>query len=294
LMGAFLVRFPAMRIELAWMLWIVRIRLYRFKVPAYALLPLWLLMEVFSGSVSGQSSGVAHWAHVGGFLFGAIAALALRYSGLEQQANQAIEEKVSWTAGPAIDQANGLMEKGQLEEAATLLANHTAATPDSVDAWSLLRQAHWQRNDIPAYQQATIQLCVLHLKAKEYEPAWKDYEEFLQSGGETMPPTTWFNLCKAAEELQCFDRAVGEYEKLALAHPQQRQSLMAQVAAARLCMKQLHRPEDALKFYQAAAASPIPHLDWEQNIAAGIRDAKAAISGSRAASAGTYETPAKL
>jgi membrane associated rhomboid family serine protease len=286
LMGAFLVRFPAMRIELAWMLWIVRIRLYRFKVPAYALLPFWLLMEVFSGSLSGQSSGVAHWAHVGGFLFGAVAALALRYSGLEQQANQAIEEKVSWTAEPALDQANELLEKGQLEEAVALLADHTAAKPDSLDAWSLLRHAYWQRQDIPAYQQATIQLCDLHLKAKEYDPAWKDYEEFLQSGGETMPPATWFNLCKAAEQLQCFDRAAGEYEKLAAAHPKERESLLAQVAAARLCMKQLHRPEEALRLYQAAAASPVPHLDWEQTIVAGIRDAKAATSRSQAAAAG--------
>jgi membrane associated rhomboid family serine protease len=34
---------------------------------------------------------------------------------------------------------------------------------------------------------------------------------------------------------------------------------------------------DALKFYEAAAASPVPHLDWEQTIAAAIRDAKKAM-----------------
>jgi membrane associated rhomboid family serine protease len=286
LMGAFLVRFPAMRIELAWVLWTFRIRLYRFKVPACALLPFWLLMEVFYGSLSGQSSGVAHWAHVGGFGFGAVAALVLRYSGLEQKANQAIEEKVSWTADPAIDEANGLMEQGRLEEVVALLRSQVAAQPGSVDAWSLLRHAYWQRSDIPAYQQATLQLCDLHLKAREQEAAWKDYEEFLQSGGGRIPAVTWFNLAKAAEELQCFDRAVDEYEKLAAAYPEERQSIMAQVAGGRLSMKQLNRPDRALKFYQEAAASPVPHLDWEQTIAAGIRDARGALARGKAASAG--------
>src|SRR5208282_4136874 len=86
LMGAFLVRFPNMKIEMAWLFFF---RLYRFKAAAYWLLPLWLLMEVFYGSLFGSSSGVAHWAHVGGFLFGAAAALAIQHSGLEHKANKA-------------------------------------------------------------------------------------------------------------------------------------------------------------------------------------------------------------
>ena len=64
-------------------------------VRAYWLLPLWLGMEIYYGKLSGQSDGIAHWAHVGGFIFGALAALALRYSGLEHKANKAIEEKIS-------------------------------------------------------------------------------------------------------------------------------------------------------------------------------------------------------
>jgi hypothetical protein len=51
---------------------------------------------------------------------------------------------------------------------------------------------------------------------------------------------------------------------------------MAQISAARICLKQLNRPKDALRLFEAASASPIPHLDWEQTIAAGIREAKAA------------------
>lgn len=45
-----------------------------------------------------SSSGAARWAHVGGFLFGALAVLGLRYSGLEHKVNEAIEAKATRTA----------------------------------------------------------------------------------------------------------------------------------------------------------------------------------------------------
>ena len=78
LMGAFLVRFPKMKIEMGWLF---LFQMYRFKAAAYWLLPLWLFREIFYGSLFGSSGGVAHWAHVGGFLFGALAALAIQHSG---------------------------------------------------------------------------------------------------------------------------------------------------------------------------------------------------------------------
>src|SRR5579872_3340400 len=98
------------------MAWLFLFRLYRFKAAAYWLLPLWLFGEIFYGSLFGSMSGVAHWAHVGGFLFGAVAAVAIQYSGLEHKANKAIEEKLAWTADAEIGQASELMDHGQLAE----------------------------------------------------------------------------------------------------------------------------------------------------------------------------------
>jgi membrane associated rhomboid family serine protease len=153
LMGAFLVRFPKMKIEMAWLFWF---RIYRFKAPAYWLLPLWLLGEIFYGSLFGSMSGVAHWAHVGGFLFGAVAAVAIQHSGIEQKANKAIEEKIGWSAGPELEQASGMMEHGQLTEALALLTNYVAAKPNSIEAWSMLRQIATRQNDSKAYLEATL------------------------------------------------------------------------------------------------------------------------------------------
>jgi hypothetical protein len=282
-MGAFLVRFPKMKIEMAWLF---LFKLYRFKAAAYWLLPLWLFSEIFYGSLSGSSGGVAHWAHVGGFLFGALAGVVIQHSGLEQKANKAIEEKVGWTNDSELEQANGMMEHGQLAKAQVILTNYVAAKPNSLDAWSLLRQIFTRQNDTRNYLDATVKTCALHLRANEVEAAFQDYAEFLNSGGSKMPPATWLELCKGAEEMQDFERAFAEYQQLAQTYPAERQGLTAQLSAARLCLKRLKRPQDALALYQAAAASPVPHLDWEQHIQAGIKDAKAALSSRDALAAG--------
>ena len=94
LMGGFLARFPKTKIQLGFFYWIVRPRLYRFHAPAYAVLPLWLGVQLLSGVMAGESGGVAYWAHIGGFGFGLVLALILRYSGVEHRADQAISEKV--------------------------------------------------------------------------------------------------------------------------------------------------------------------------------------------------------
>jgi membrane associated rhomboid family serine protease len=275
LMGAFLVRFPNMKIEMAWLF---GFRLYRFKAPAFYLLPLWLAMEVFYGSLLGSMSGVAHWAHVGGFVFGALVAVGLRYSGLEHKANAQIEEQMSWNADPDIEQATELFEKGELDQALSILQQHVAAKPDSVDAWSLLAQIYWRKNDVTAHREATLKMCELHLKAREPEAALQDYQDFVNAGGTDIPAPLWLDLCRAVEQQQSFDRALSEYEKLAAAHPAEREGLLAKLGAAKVCMTKLNRPQDALRLYQEAAASPVPHLDWEQNIQSGIREAKAGLT----------------
>ena len=275
LMGAFLVRFPKMKIEMMFFTIFYR---RRFKAAAYWLLPLWLAMEFFYGSAFGTSSPVAHWAHVGGFLFGMAGAFALQQSGLEQKANEAIESKLSWSGDPEVVRASEAMEQNKLDEAASVLQKHVAANPNSVDALNLLQQAQWRRSDMPAYRQVTIQLCQAYLKNQDVDAAWRAFEEYHNAGGDKMPAATWLEIIRAIESQQHFDRAVSEYERLAENYPTEKQSLLASLAAGRLCLRKLNRPEDALKFYKAAAASKVPHLDWEANIQAGLQEAERALT----------------
>jgi tetratricopeptide (TPR) repeat protein len=141
-----------------------------------------------------------------------------------------------------------------------------------------LSQLYWRKNDVPKYHEAIIKVCQLHLKAQNVDAAWQDFGEYLNSGGDRMPASTWLDLCRAAEGQQSFERAVEQYDKLAQAYPKERQSLLALMAAGRLSQTKLNRPAEALRFYKAATNSPIPHVDWEMNIQGGIREAEKALS----------------
>jgi membrane associated rhomboid family serine protease len=283
LMGAFLVRFPKMKIEMLWLFGFGRT--YRFQSPAYWLLPLWLLAEVFYGTIFGATSSVAHWAHVGGFVFGALAALAIQHSGLERSINRGIEEKTGYAEGKSIEEAQDHLAHGRLNEAFTAAHTLLATAPDSVEALAILRDLHWRRGETAEQHDAILKLCAAHIKSNDIPAALVDYDALQGSTSETLPPSLLFDLARGLESHELFDRAFEEYEKFLAAYPAERQSLPAQLAAARLCLKKLNRPADALRFYQAADRSPIPHLDWDSAIQSGIREATTALGKPRTAAA---------
>jgi len=80
LMGAYMVWFPRRRIQF-WYLFFFMIG--TFTVPAGIAFGLWFLQQLLYGraEMAGGMTGVAYWAHVGGFAFGAVAALTTRISG---------------------------------------------------------------------------------------------------------------------------------------------------------------------------------------------------------------------
>jgi len=77
-LGAYLIMFPASKIK------ILVVFLFRsFKVPALLFLGFWIVQQLFSGFAAigpetAESSGVAWWAHIGGFAFGIIAGFYYR------------------------------------------------------------------------------------------------------------------------------------------------------------------------------------------------------------------------
>jgi membrane associated rhomboid family serine protease len=281
LMGAFLVRFPTVKIEMGWLL---MFRFYRFKAAAYWLLPLWLLMEIFYGSLFGQGSGVAHWAHIGGFIFGGVIALGVRASGLEQIAEKGIQEKITWVSHPLLAEASEQLEKGQLDAAESNLKKLLQEKPDSVDAYRMLQNIYWRKSDVPAHRGALEKVLALELKASDIEAAWLTYQDFKNSGAEKLSAALWLDFCRQLETQPDLERAAGEYEQLAKAYPTDKQGLLAQMAVGRLYLKRLNRPAEALRFYEAAQASPVPHPDWQATIDRGIAEARKALQPQTATS----------
>ena len=74
-MGGYLLLFPKARVDV---LLIIVIFFKVFTVPAWVMLGIWFALQIFNGAMtSAASSGVAHWAHAGGFIAGVLLTLPL-------------------------------------------------------------------------------------------------------------------------------------------------------------------------------------------------------------------------
>lgn len=80
-LGAYLVMFPKSKVKV-----LVLVIFRAFKIPAFIFLGIWIAQQLFSGFAAlgptGTSGGVAWWAHIGGFVFGVVAGLIIRYSSM--------------------------------------------------------------------------------------------------------------------------------------------------------------------------------------------------------------------
>jgi tetratricopeptide (TPR) repeat protein len=196
---------------------------------------------------------------------------------VEHKLDQAVESSISVGGDPELLAIGDVMETN-VDEAVSRLKAYVETHPDSVDAYLLLQRAYLKKNEIPASQEAALKLCSLHLKNRDTEAALQDYQDFLNSGGKDVPVALWLDLCRAAESKQDFERAVQEYERLATVYAKERQAIVAQMNAARLYMGKLNRPQDALRLYESVSQSPVPHLDFDQAIERGKREALQAMS----------------
>ncbi len=72
-LGAYMVMFPGSRIKVLFILF-----LSSFRVPAYLFLGIWMIQQTLAGlgslsTTTLDTSGVAYWAHIGGFVYGILA-----------------------------------------------------------------------------------------------------------------------------------------------------------------------------------------------------------------------------
>jgi membrane associated rhomboid family serine protease len=159
-MGAFLVRYWQTKIRFFYMFGLI-IR-GTFDAPAWVMLPLWFVQQVFFATLtdslsSGAGGGVAYWAHVGGFLFGVGVAWGMKHYEVEERfLNAAIETKVSHTHvdNTEIDRALEAHARGATDEALGALVAVVQQDPSNEDAvlayWSLCSELGRPQEAAPA------------------------------------------------------------------------------------------------------------------------------------------------
>ncbi len=168
-MGAFLIRLFKNHILFLFIpiLFLPMFR-WRFSVPAYIVLPFWFLEQYVMASV-GRSEGVAWWAHVGGFVFGAGIALFVAVLGIESRfINPGIESRITWTLDPRMQEILDTRENGRPQEAFHKARALTVREPDNVDAWQIVFETALEAGRPAVVGRAAGRLLQLHLRHKSF------------------------------------------------------------------------------------------------------------------------------
>lgn len=139
-MGAFLIRHARVKIRF---LFFFFMRPKIISAPAWIMLPLWLGREILFGQATdyagGQGGGVAHWAHVAGFLYGIIAAVVIQRMNFEENF---VEKKLDSSGrvhhNPILEEAMEEMWHGDKGHSRDMLVNYLKSSPGDIDAASAL------------------------------------------------------------------------------------------------------------------------------------------------------------
>lgn len=92
IVGGFMVLYPTSQVKLFYVFWLVEFFMGTFTLPAWTFLGFWFgreVLEAFWTQYSGVQTGVATFAHIGGFLAGALWAWSF----------------YGWARGPALEEA---------------------------------------------------------------------------------------------------------------------------------------------------------------------------------------------
>jgi len=145
LMGAFLIRYGGTKIKFVFFFFF---RPIFIDAPAWLMLPMWLLREIFYGQAvdfgGGQGSGVAHWAHVAGFVYGLVIAAGVKQSKFEEKyVDKKLEAQSIQHQNLDLEEALEARQAGEVEKAEEILLAQLKVNPGDFDAamayWDLRR-----------------------------------------------------------------------------------------------------------------------------------------------------------
>lgn len=187
-MGGFLVTYAATRIVFFYVYFLtIKPRWGTFGAPAYVMLPLWLLSELFDGFV-GTSDGTSHWAHIGGFAFGAVIALGLKLSGIDAKLDAMNELTVSSQQDPRLVSAMEMTDVGRPAEALSALAALARESPGNIDVQLEILRAATAARDTPRRVDAYLRLMNLYVSSGAIDTAADLWAELRLHGLEASIP----------------------------------------------------------------------------------------------------------
>ncbi len=262
-MGAFLAVLGRTQIRFFYLYAIsLRVRTGTFSASAYWMLPLWLASEVFSALLWKQRDGVAHWAHIGGFVLGAGVGAAMKLSGLDAKLDAKQDDALTvLREDPALGSAAALVDQGRYPEAIEKLTELASSRPEDVDVQvELLRAATFAR-DVRLRQRVYARLLVMYLNQGFADAAADLYKEVrLNAMEEGIPRATAFVLGEGFARNKKSDCALFAYARVRAEGLTDELAVRAGVAEATV-LRTLGRRADARKLLEECRASPFSTVE---------------------------------
>lgn len=283
-MGAYLIRFTRSKIEFMWIPIIILPRIHaRFYIPAFVVLPLWFGMQTWFATQESLLSGVAFWAHVGGFAYGMGFALLLRVGDVEKRfIDPAIEGQIMWKQDPRLLRAAEARANEDFAKAQREIANVLRSDPGNLDAHRAgFEMAMEMRNGEQFGRFATSLLDAL-IRTRELDLAAEHISEVtaLHEYQQHVPERFFLRAAQLLEKQGDRRGAIDLYTALTRIHPGgaaafralvqigRLQRLAGDLNAARISLRnaQTHHactPEDRTLVGQQLAELPPEPMPWD-------------------------------
>ncbi len=248
LMGAFLVRLYDTKISFFYLFgWWFR---GTFKAPAYIMLPLWLAQQFFYAILDKDGSyGVAFWAHIGGFAFGALVAFGMKKFQVEERyIAPEIEKKVGLAQHPDFLRAMNLSEQGNYPDALILLHRVVRDDPNHLEAYLEMRRIAEMNKDATSYNKFSAAIFDILLRTRDWDLLLDIYQQYQNSPyRQPLPAKSLLGLGTFFEETLDFRSAAEHYEEVTANYPQDPVSMRAYSKLARLYFEKVSDRERAIE-----------------------------------------------
>lgn len=230
LLGVFVIRFYKNKISIAYFLFILfYIRWGIFEITSLLCLSLWIGRELLSGllQLGGLASQVAHWAHIGGFLFGIAVALIFRFKN-DANTEYLTEEAVSWTRMGLHGGASSRYEK-------LIESNPKEGSLYQELAKSMLFSENGEKEKIIENYKKAIEY---YSKAQRRQETFKAYQELCNAYSDVvLDPKTQLSMASLCEGNYQYQLAVEAYRKLIDNYPDLKEAEKAMFRLAHVYLK---------------------------------------------------------
>ncbi len=270
-MGAFMIRNYKVRMRFFYFFLIFIYPLYgTFYLPAYVALGGWFLWEVFQGLIFGSLSGVAHWAHVGGFLVGAGVATLFKTQQIEEKyiAPKREEDLEAVKLNPKLLEAFQARDSGQLEQATRILQNLISVEPENVDARTELVNTYIAADDMTEVGPEYDKIIDIWARRNDLESLLATYTEVTNLGIlDDLSPRNQAKIASVLADREMFDEALKLYRSLIRNQPDHDLAPLWIFKSAMILLKKVDRPKPGYQALQYLL-DKYPEIDWRDQVEA--------------------------